>query len=466
MKDIVADKILSWLFANNIRYRQEKNALVIPIENDGNIINIYYINKKFYIDKSNYVGQPHIILRLNPKNEQDIDDIDKYGLCLTMNGSDRRNNELTAEGEWKRVKEIVFELWDDPIYERFREINTTFQTKSSKELYIDSSGIITDIESEEKYNKVKKMTIDFNGQTKDEIINIIDTKFPSLWVLVKIKCKNETKKILLSEGRDMYKLNDFTNESFWDRTGRINGKKIAIIIGLGSIGGLVLDHLCKIGFKEITIYDNDEFDVVNNPRHVLGIKPNQIGLNKAKHLSDHYSKLYPMIEIKAVPKKFEYNSVVPKNVLIFNTTGGSHYTLLLNSCILYNANKEKNFSFIDIFVEPFALGIHGIVFEYSKDSKKIEWPLRYLNNERYIVTPKKDFRKNFDGCFTPTLPYGFAPLQIAVPWLLIKMQKNNFNGCHYTIPFLSLFPEKSVILNDNLSKSINPYKIGVKIWKK
>jgi len=55
------------------------------------------------------------------------------------------------------------------------------------------------------------------------------------------------------------------------------------------------------------------------------------------------------------------------------------------------------------------------------------------------------------------------PLEIAVPWLLKKMEKNNFNNNHYTIPFLSLFPERKNILNKKLSSKINPYKIGVKV---
>ena len=97
MRDIVADKILSFLSANNSEYKKENDFLVIPIYDKGISSNLYYSNKRFYINKSDYVGQPHIILHWNPKNQQGSKDNNKYGLCLTMDGSDRRDNKLTAK---------------------------------------------------------------------------------------------------------------------------------------------------------------------------------------------------------------------------------------------------------------------------------------------------------------------------------------------------------------------------------
>lgn len=283
---------------------------------------------------------------------------------------------------------------------------------------------------------------------------------------MKLNYKNDIKKIFFSPSRYVYKLNDYTNESFWGRTGQTNDNRTAIIIGVGSVGGLVLDYLCKSGFKKIIIYDDDIFDVINTPRHVLGIKNNEIGSKKVTVLFEHYSNLYPMIEFEAKDEKFKYNSKVPNNSLIFNTTGGAHLILTKNLLLLFEANKNKQFCFVDIFVEPFALGIHGIVFNNTDKQSKEKQSLKYLEEERYIVTSKKDFRKNFDGCFTPTIPYGFAPLQIAIPWLITIMSNNNYKEYHYTIPFLSLFKDKKNILNEHLSSKINPYRIGVKIWRK
>lgn len=150
MKDIVADKILSFLSTNNIEYSEVNNLIVIPIEHLNNTIDIFYINEMFYIDKNDYVGQPHIILHWNPKNKDGSSDINKYGLCLTMNGSDRRYNKLTAKGELDRAKEIIFELWEDPIGERFKEINTYFQTKNMIESYINIYGEVVDIKTKKK----------------------------------------------------------------------------------------------------------------------------------------------------------------------------------------------------------------------------------------------------------------------------------------------------------------------------
>lgn len=466
MRDIVADKILSFLSANNIEYSENNNLIIIPLENQGNIINAFYTNKRFYIDKSNYLGQPHVILHWNPKKLDGTRDIDKYGLCLTMDGSDRRKNELTAEGELVRVKEIIFELWDDPIGERFRELNTTFQTKDCNSYYIDFHGNIISRKNTKKYNKVEYIDIEFTGQSKENLIENINSCFPNSWVLMKLTYKGEIKKIFFSDNKEVFKLNDYTKESFWGRTEQTTNERTAIIVGAGSVGGLVLDSLCKSWFKKIIIYDDDKFDVVNTPRHVFGVTNDKIGEKKSLVLSNHYSNLYPMIDFKGKDEKFKYDSEIPDNSLVFNTTGGSNIDLLINSFQLLMANEKKNFSFIDIFVEPFALGIHSIVFKNDNKSIYKEWPRKYYDDERYIVTPEIDFRKNFDGCFMPTLPYGFAPLQIAIPWLMKIMNENNYEGNHYTIPFLSFFKDKKNILNKKISREINPYRIGVKTWKK
>jgi|GEM_PF-2117359 len=61
MKDIAADKIISFLSANNIFYQEKGTLINFYIKHNGSSINIFYQNKRFYIDKKNYVGQPHII---------------------------------------------------------------------------------------------------------------------------------------------------------------------------------------------------------------------------------------------------------------------------------------------------------------------------------------------------------------------------------------------------------------------
>jgi len=74
---------------------------------------------------------------------------------------------------------------------------------------------------------------------------------------------------------------------------KIQNSKI-IIIGVGGVGGYVLDCLYRTGVTDITIVDFDSFDITNQNRQ---IGSENIGKNKVETLL----KLYP--EIKIINKK-------------------------------------------------------------------------------------------------------------------------------------------------------------------
>lgn len=459
----MADRIISYLEANDIPYDSSENTTTFCVSNKNKKVSIYYYknNFMFYIDQKNYRGQPHIIKHWNLQN-----DLSKYGLCLTMDGSDWRSNTLNAKDEIKRVKEIVFELWDDPIGERFREINVLYQSQEQLKFYLNNKNQLKNTLSHLlEFNSVGYVNLQFKGETKEEILNspeIVNSKFEIY--LLSIHYKEKTKKLLLLKNK-FFKINDFTDSSFWARIDTMKIQENIKLIGLGSIGGLVLDFLCKNNCKNISLYDYDKMDVVNNPRHVLGIGPQKIGINKVEHLFSHYSTLFPMLNIYHFFRKFNYlNEEIGENDIIFNTTGGPVSKIMSNIKAIYKKNK-KSFTYVDIFIEPFALGAHAIVFNVKKESFDVQMLKNCEKDERYIVTNEKDFRINFDGCFMPTLLYGFAPLQISVPLFLLTMIKNNFANNHYTIPFLSLVNYDPNVLNKKLSKKIKPKKMEVKTWE-
>ena len=473
MKDIVADKFLSYLVTNNIYYGEDNGFIYFDVKNNGKIIRIYYYKKRFFIDSKKYNGQPHIIKHWNLKNDKT-----KFGLCLTMDGKDRRKNLLNVFEQIKRIEKIVFELWDDPIGERFRELNVSLQTKLHNSFYLSYDKKIKWLErrllmvyDHDISHKVKFITIKFKGQQKNDILNnkkIINSN--KKYKLIKIKYKKYVKKLFLDESNNIFKISDFSPNSFWERTNKnnmIKKQRNIKIVGLGSIGGLVLDYVCKFGYENLEIYDDDVMEVENNPRHVLGIPVFKFGFPKVLHLFDHYSRLFPMLKIKPIFNKFYYSkNKILDNDLIFDTTGGSISKMKEDFFTLCDKNKDKDFTYINIFTEPFALGLHCIVLNHNKQNYDLAFIKKLDLNERYIVTNKKDFRINFDGCFTPSLPYGFAPLQMSVPWFLSKIIKDNFEDNHYTIPFLSILDYKKENINEEMSSEISPYEVKLKIWKK
>ena len=474
MKDIVVDKILSYLVANNIDHFRNNDIISFNIEHNDKVVKIHYHKNLFFIDSKDYNGQPHIIRHWNLNGDKN-----KFGLCLTMDGNDRRKNTLNAFGEIKRVKEIVFELWVDPIAERFRELNVYLQTQRDDSFYlsfdekvktwkIEKIGIKSILQEIDISNEVEFISIQYKGQQKKDILSnkkIISSN--KKYKLIKIKYKEHIKKIFLDEKNQIFKINDFSTSAFWKRTNMKKNETKIKIIGLGSIGGLVLDYFCKSGYDNLEIYDDDKMEVANNPRHILGIPILKTNISKTKHLFNHYSKLFPMCTISPKNEKFNYSKdQILNNDLIFDTTGGSISKMKKDFYELCNKNQNKNFTYINIFTEPFALGLHCIVINYKKqkiDKKFIE---KIDLDERYMVTNKKDFRINFDGCFTPSLSYGFAPLQISVPLFLSKIIKNNFKTNHYTIPFLSIISHKKDVINEKMSSEISPNEVKLKIWKK
>ena len=470
----MADKFLSYLEANNIDYFKDKDVISFDVKNKSKVFKIYYYKNLFFIDSKDYNGQPHIIKNSILNYEQN-----KFWLCLTMDGNDRRKNILNVFEQIQRIKKIVFELWDDPIGERFRELNVSLETPRTYFFYLSHDGKVKwiirrlfKVYDHDISNKVKFIIIKYKGQQKKDILNnkkIINSN--KKYKLIKIKYKKHVKKLFLIENNMMFKISDFSDNAFWERTNKnnmIKKQRNIKIVGLGSIGGLVLDYVCKSGYENLEIYDYDVMEIENNSRHVLGIPIFKMGIFKTEHLFEYYSKLFPMLKIKPFNNPFDYSqNEILNNDLIFDTTGGSISKMKEDFENLCKKNKYKNFTYVNIFTEPFALGVHCIVINHQK---RKNYDLAFIKkldlDERYIVTNKKDFRINFDGCFAPSLPYGFAPLQISVPWFLSKIIKNNFENNHYTIPFLSIIDHKKENINEEMSSEISPYEVKLKIWKK
>ena len=77
-----------------------------------------------------------------------------------------------------------------------------------------------------------------------------------------------------------------------------------IVLGVGGVGGYAVDCLLRSGFKDITIVDNDYFDITNLNR--------QIGSENIGDLKvDFFKKLYP--NIKTINKR-----VTTENINEFN----------------------------------------------------------------------------------------------------------------------------------------------------
>ena len=205
------DKIISYFSANNIKHQITNKFLIYSeIDKEKEINIIYHLESKtFYIDKKDYFGQPHIIQHWNIENDEN-----KFGLCLTLDGKDRRTSNFTTFNKIQRINQIVFEKWSNPTAERFKELNVIFKTKKLYTYFINQNNEIcwNSNDKENIIDKFEKIDIEYKGETFEELYdsNKIKSKIEKN-ILLQINFGNEIKKVFIPSNSELnFKLNDLS----------------------------------------------------------------------------------------------------------------------------------------------------------------------------------------------------------------------------------------------------------------
>ncbi|WP_147472309.1 ThiF family adenylyltransferase [Pseudomonas syringae group genomosp. 3] len=77
----------------------------------------------------------------------------------------------------------------------------------------------------------------------------------------------------------------------------------ALVLGCGSLGSMVIEHLARAGVGSIDIVDKESFDAANCARHVLGA--DSIDLGKANEMASRLLRLVPSVRVNAHRVKAE-----------------------------------------------------------------------------------------------------------------------------------------------------------------
>ena len=77
------------------------------------------------------------------------------------------------------------------------------------------------------------------------------------------------------------------------------GKANVLLVGVGGVGGYALESMVRIGFKNITIIDNDIVDLTNLNRQIISLHSN-IGLLKVDVAEKRALDINPDINIKKI----------------------------------------------------------------------------------------------------------------------------------------------------------------------
>ena len=69
------------------------------------------------------------------------------------------------------------------------------------------------------------------------------------------------------------------------------------LVGLGGVGGICFEALVRLGFTNITIVDNDKFELSNLNRQILSLTTN-LGENKSTVAFKRALAINPAVQIK------------------------------------------------------------------------------------------------------------------------------------------------------------------------
>lgn len=186
-------------------------------------------------------------------------------------------------------------------------------------------------------------------------------------------------------------------------------KKKVLLIGGGSIGGIVCEELVKAAITKVDIIDMEQLTIDNCYRHICGIK--YVNKKKSGAIKDKVSSFYPHSEITSIPYSIE--TVINDKKVDFN-----HY----DAIVVCTGNATSNMYLMDFFrkefsgkpilfswLDPFGIGGHCLI---TNINLKGCYQCLYSNEELHNIASFADanqikpFSKSISGCGSVYVPYG------------------------------------------------------------
>lgn len=210
----------------------------------------------------------------------------------------------------------------------------------------------------------------------------------------------------------------------------VMNKKL-LVIGCGSIGGYIISELCKTGFKNITIIDDDILTEENIYRHILGME--YVGDYKSiamKKYQDRNILGNSIVSLEAkIEDAVEDGSIVLEDYdLIISATGNHNINRWINRYVYVN---KIIVPIIYAWNEIYGIGNHVGYFKYGnegcyeclfgrdEDTNEIYDRSAYCGKGQKIV-------KNY-GCGKSFIPYGNIISQ-KTTIIVIEVLKEVLNG--------------------------------------
>lgn len=203
---------------------------------------------------------------------------------------------------------------------------------------------------------------------------------------------------------------------FGDDFSKIQNAKI-ILFGVGGVGSFCLDALYRTGFNDITIIDDDMYDVTNQNRQ---IGSENVGAYKVDTLASMYKGVKP-IRVLVTPswvEEFDFSSYdvvidaiddIPCKVALTNKVS-SKLISSMGGAKRVDATKIKVADIFKTDIDPFARKIR---YELKKSGFKGRYPVVYSSEK-----PKKI--KELGSFVGVTASFGLILSSLAIQRVLEK----------------------------------------------
>ncbi len=236
------------------------------------------------------------------------------------------------------------------------------------------------------------------------------------YIYLKLDNRETNKRLINRKNTKVYpkKVQLISPEFLRRRGGAILNSKKILLIGVGSLGSEVLSILCKSGFTDITIVDNDIASIYNVFRHILGF--NSFFYNestgiiydyraKVLHLKRKIESMYPGTEISIFGQSLQSFIINNPEKLkdykyIISTTGNTIAEKMLNRVIY---EKKINTKIIIAWLEVFGIGRHMLLVD-GKNKGCFEC---LLQSSHYVkFSESADYKIYEDTCIGSYTQFG------------------------------------------------------------
>lgn len=123
-------------------------------------------------------------------------------------------------------------------------------------------------------------------------------------------------------------------------------KSNILILGIGGVGGYIIEALVRSGIENITLVDFDKIDITNINRQIIALN-NNIGNNKTHEWKKRILEINPNVNVNTINERISEENID----ILFN----NNYNFIIDACdtvivkkLLIKKCKEKNINLITV----------------------------------------------------------------------------------------------------------------------